>query len=67
MESGLELESEYDNRARVPEHLDIIAGWQRDSTQYRGIAKMETKTYGPAPRSDYDFFIPLILQLSKNR
>ena len=27
----IDLEAEYNNRARVPEHPDIIAGWQRDA------------------------------------
>ncbi len=56
MESGLELDAEYDNRARVPEHLDIIAGWQRDAAQYREIATVTTQEYGAAARNKFDLF-----------
>lgn len=31
----LDFEAEYNNRARVPEHPEIIAGWERDAAAYR--------------------------------
>jgi arylformamidase len=53
----LDLEAEYNNRARVPEHPELIAGWARDAAAYRertvhqaGIA------YGSSPRTVYDVF-----------
>ena len=40
----LDLEAEYNNRARVPEHPVHIAGWQRDSAAYRTSARCERST-----------------------
>ena len=55
-----DLEKEYDNRARVPEHPEIIAGWVRDSAAYRaqaGHAELG-RSYGPHPRQLIDVFHP---------
>ena len=30
-----DYEAEFNNRARVPEHPAIIAGWRRDAAAYR--------------------------------
>lgn len=54
----IDLDAEYDNRARVPEHPAIIAGWAEAAAAYRsghpgarlGVA------YGERPRMAYDFF-----------
>lgn len=55
----IDYESEYNNRARVPEHPDIIAGWARDAAAYRDTAKAELdRPYGLAPRLTYDLFHP---------
>ena len=31
----IDYETEYNNRKRVPEHPEIIAGWARDAAAYR--------------------------------
>lgn len=57
--SGLDYESEYNNRARVPEHPQIIAGWQRDAAAFRDAAHGELDiSYELSPRATFDFFIP---------
>lgn len=54
-----DYESEYNNRARVPEHPAIIAGWQRDAAAYRETAVSELAIrYGEGPRQTYDLFKP---------
>lgn len=54
-----DYESEYNNRARVPEHPGIIAGWQADAAAYRGEAVCELGIrYGEGPRQSYDLFKP---------
>ena len=55
----LDLEAEYNNRARVPEHPVHIAGWQRDSAAYRESARCELDlSYGPGERNRLDLFHP---------
>lgn len=58
-ETAPDYESEYNNRARVPEHPGIIAGWQADAAAYRGEAVCELGIrYGEGPRQTYDLFKP---------
>lgn len=53
----LDLEAEYNNRARVPEHPAIIAGWARDAAAYRAEAECELGIpYGAGERQRYDYF-----------
>lgn len=55
-----DLEAEYNNRAKVPEHPAIMEGWRRDAAAFRashpngelGIA------YGPTERQKLDLFWP---------
>ncbi|WP_186419002.1 alpha/beta hydrolase [Bosea sp. CS1GBMeth4] len=55
-----DYETEYNNRARVPEHPGIIAGWQRDAAAYREVAVSELGIrYGEGPRQTYDLFKPV--------
>lgn len=55
----IDYEAEYDNRARVPEHPEIIAGWARDAAAYRESARADLdRPYGLAPRLTYDLFHP---------
>ncbi|WP_114942839.1 alpha/beta hydrolase [Microvirga calopogonii] len=55
----LDLEAEYNNRARVPDHPAHIAGWQRDSAAYRESARCELDlAYGPGERNRLDLFHP---------
>jgi arylformamidase len=54
----IDYEKEYDNRARVPEHVDIFARWEREAAAYRdGAAGAELGiSYGPSPRQTIDLF-----------
>ncbi|MBM1170401.1 alpha/beta hydrolase [Microvirga arabica] len=60
MASGsLDFETEYNNRARVPDHPVHIAGWQRDAAAYRETARSELDlAYGPGQRHRLDLFHP---------
>lgn len=54
-----DYETEYNNRARVPEHPGIIAGWQADAAAYRETAPSELGVrYGEGERQCYDLFKP---------
>ena len=57
------LESEYDNRARVPEHPEIFARWKRDAAAYREAAMKAGHaelglSYGSTERQIIDLFYP---------
>ncbi|MEE1613596.1 alpha/beta hydrolase [Microvirga sp. CF3016] len=55
----LDLEAEYNNRARVPDHPVHIADWQRHSAAYRESARCELDlAYGPGERHRLDLFHP---------
>ena len=54
----IDYEVEYDNRARVPEHPDIFARWQREGAAYRAAthnAKLAIP-YGRSMRQTVDMF-----------
>jgi arylformamidase len=54
-----DLEAEYNNRARVPDHPVHIAGWQRDAAAYRAEASSELDlAYGHGERHRLDLFHP---------
>jgi arylformamidase len=54
----LDYEVEYNNRQRVPEHVEINARWQAASAAYRAIARADLdQAYGPAERHRYDLFL----------
>ena len=55
----IDYEVEYNNRARVPEHPEIFARWQRDATAYRANARGAELglAYGPSPRQTIDLFL----------
>jgi arylformamidase len=58
--SALDLEAEYNNRARVPEHATIQGRWAEASKVFR--AQMPAgldRTYGGRPRQRYDLFEPV--------
>jgi arylformamidase len=61
--AGIDYEAEYNNRARVPEHPEILAGWARDAELYRaemlkaGRAELGL-SYGDTPRQYFDLFLP---------
>src|SRR5512137_1598265 len=54
----MDLELEYNNRARVPDHAAHIAGWQRDAAAWRAAcAGAELGlAYGPGEREKLDLF-----------
>ena len=54
----IDYEVEYDNRARVPEHPEIFARWQREGAAYRAAAQNPTLGigYGPSSRRIIDLF-----------
>jgi arylformamidase len=53
----LDYEIEYNNRRRVPEHVEIGARWQAASAAYRGAARAELDLpYGAGERQRYDLF-----------
>jgi arylformamidase len=59
MRSSTDLEAEYNNRARVPDHPTHIAGWQKDAASYRQSANCELDlAYGDGERHRVDLFHP---------
>jgi arylformamidase len=59
----IDYEAEYDNRARVPEHPEIFARWQREAADYRAKASLDEGcalglSYGASPRQTIDLFFP---------
>ena len=59
----IDYETEYNNRARVPEHPEIFAKWARDAEDYRTEAMKERRaelglSYGSSPRQFIDLFSP---------
>lgn len=57
--AALDLEAEYNNRKRVPQHAEIQARWAAASDAYRKIAKADLdQSYGSGARNRYDMFHP---------
>lgn len=55
----MDYEAEYNNRARVPEHPEIIAGWSEDAAAYRKASVCELDlAYGASERTMLDLFHP---------
>jgi arylformamidase len=56
----MDLEAEYNNRARVPAHPQHIAGWQRDAAAWRDAAPRAELglAYGARERERLDLFHP---------
>lgn len=52
----LDLEAQYNNRARVPENPEIMAGWARDAAAYREQRPPLTLAYGQREREQLDLF-----------
>jgi arylformamidase len=55
-----DFEAEYNNRARVPEHPRIIAGWKENAAAFRTAHKNAELgiSYGPSTRQTLDIFWP---------
>ncbi len=56
MTAEIDYEAEYNNRARVPEHPALIAGWARDAKAWRERQGFHTISYGPGARHTIDVF-----------
>lgn len=55
----IDYETEYNNRARVPEHPALIAGWAADAAAFRTRhAPIAGLAYGERERARYDLFLP---------
>lgn len=55
--TALDLEAEYDNRARVPEHPAITAAWVTDAAAFRDRHGGHLdESYGPTERMKMDLF-----------
>lgn len=58
-DADIDLEAEYNNRARVSDHMVHIEGWHRDAAAYRASASCELDVpYGPGERHRLDLFHP---------
>ena len=60
---SIDYDVEYNNRARVPEHAEIFARWQRDAAAYRERMTRDESAelglpYGSSPRQTVDLFFP---------
>jgi arylformamidase len=58
----LDLEAEYNNRARVPEHAEIFLRWAREAEDYRAEMLKAGRAefglpYGDTPRQTVDLFL----------
>ncbi len=56
--AGIDYEAEYNNRARVPDHGEHIAGWARDALAFRENTPPTPIPYGPGERETLDLFTP---------
>lgn len=57
----MDFQAEYNNRARVPGHPEIIAGWERDAAAYRAVRAKQSVLglrYGTHERQAIDLFHP---------
>src|SRR3981081_2555782 len=62
--TAIDYETEYNNRARVPEHPQIFAQWTRDAAAYREQARAEKRAelglrYGLGARQTIDLLGPV--------
>jgi len=61
--AAIDYETEYNNRARVPEHPDIFARWAWEAENYRADMLKQGRaqlglSYGDTPRQFFDLFLP---------
>ena len=52
----MDLEAEYNNRARVPDHPAVMQRWREAAEAARIAHPQETVAYGPGPREVMDVF-----------
>jgi arylformamidase len=55
--ASVDYEVEYNNRARVPQNPELMAGWARDAAAYREQHAPRRVTYGPGARNVIDVFV----------
>lgn len=56
---SIDYEAEYNNRQRVPDHVEVNAPWLEVAKAYRSSADAELDLrYGPAERNVFDLFHP---------
>src|SRR3954451_20948276 len=60
---AIDYEAEYNNRARVPEHPQIFARWEREAAAHRAETLKSCRAelglaYGATPRQTIDVFDP---------
>lgn len=54
---GMDVAAEYNNRALVPDHPQIIARWHSDAAQFRALSEGELDIpYAARPRTRLDYF-----------
>ena len=58
MSEPIDYDAQYDNRARVPEHPGIIAGWARDAAAFREAHPPLEIAYGEGERQRLHLFRP---------
>lgn len=56
MTDEIDLEAEYNNRARVPDHMEAMGRWKATAEAARMAHPPETIAYGPGPREVMDIF-----------
>jgi len=56
LSAEIDYEVEYNNRARIPEHPALFAGWARDAAAYRERRVPRVIAYGAGARNKIDFF-----------
>jgi arylformamidase len=56
LSAEIDYEVEYNNRARIPEHPALFAGWARDAAAYRERHAPRVIAYGASARNRIDFF-----------
>jgi arylformamidase len=56
LSADIDYEVEYNNRARIPEHPALFAGWAKDAAAYRGGHAPRVIAYGAGARNRIDFF-----------
>jgi arylformamidase len=56
LSATVDYETEYNNRARVPEYPAIFAGWARDAAAYRQRHAPRAVAYGRGARNTIDYF-----------
>jgi len=53
---NVDYEAEYNNRARVPDHPEVMASWGRDAAAWRLTHPPRVVRYGEGDRHTFDFF-----------